>query len=122
MNPLLVAFIGAIGTVLSATATAQVSFDRDIRPILSNHCLQCHGPDSTTRKAGLRLDLPAFAFADREHGAAIVPGDPEASVLLHRVTHSDVDERMPPAKIGKSLTDEQVALLRQWIADGADWP
>ncbi len=102
-------------------AAAEVDFDRDIRPILSNNCFKCHGPDAGERKADLRLDTRAGAFARLDDRFAIVAGKPEASELVRRITSSDADERMPPADSGKTLTPEQIERLKTWIAAGAPW-
>jgi hypothetical protein len=92
-----------------------------VRPILSNQCIQCHGPDDKKREGGLRLDTFAGATArDKEGRAAIVPGRPEESELLRRVLHADADEVMPPPATKKGrLSPDQVATLRAWIAAGA---
>lgn len=100
---------------------AVVSFNRDIRPILSDNCFQCHGPDRARRKADLRLDTEAGAFADSGDSRAIVRGDPGKSELLRRVATDDPHERMPPAKSGRCLTVRQIQLLRRWIEQGAKW-
>src|SRR5262249_34683530 len=96
----------------------------DIRPILSDKCFACHGPDDNKRKAKLRLDTRDGALALLQSGAgrAVVPGKPEESVLLDRVTAAEPGTRMPPQKTGKHLTARQIDLLRQWIAEGAKWP
>ena len=101
----------------------QVSFDRDIRPILANNCFVCHGPDETDRQAGLRLDLRAIAVKALESGqVAIVPGKPDASELIKRVTSTDENVRMPPLKgKHKPLTAAQIDLLKRWIASGAEY-
>ncbi|GAB4383167.1 MAG: PSD1 and planctomycete cytochrome C domain-containing protein [Phycisphaerales bacterium] len=100
--------------------TPVVDFNRDIRPILSNNCFKCHGPDPATREAGLRLDRPEGMTAILESGvAAVVPKDPTASELLARVTAEDDRERMPPN--GEPLDAAQVELLRAWITQGAVW-
>ena len=97
-----------------------IDFNRDIRPILAENCLTCHGPDKNRRKAGLRLDRAEEATAKLESGGrAVVPGDVAHSGLLQRITTEDESERMPPRKTGKRLTRPQVALLRDWIAQGA---
>lgn len=115
--------VGVCATVLPLHATSEaIDFNRDIRPILSNNCYQCHGPDASARKAKLRLDLREAAFAERDGQALIAPGDPAASALFQRISTGDVDERMPPADSGKSLTPEQIAVLHAWIAEGAAWP
>jgi hypothetical protein len=103
-------------------AAASVSFAREIRPILSNRCFTCHGPDEKKREADLRLDQREAAFADRGGYASIVPGDPEASELLRRVISQDPDEQMPPPDSEiKPLSAAEQELLRQWIAAGAEW-
>lgn len=111
--------------LLSATclslADEPVSFDRQIRPILSEACFQCHGPDPESRKAKLRLDTQEDAFADRDGRAAIVPGKPDESELLRRISSHDPDEMMPPPKAGEALSESEVALIREWIAQGAEW-
>jgi hypothetical protein len=97
-----------------------VRFGRDIRPLLSDRCFVCHGADAGSRMADLRLDQRQSAVAERHGGAAIVPGDPDASELLARINHHDLDEVMPPPSAKRRpLTDEDRAALRQWIAEGA---
>jgi hypothetical protein len=106
-----------------AAAPARLSFNADIRPILSENCFACHGPDHANRQAGLRLDSFDQAIEELDSGArAIVPEDVEASELIARVASTDPDLVMPPpeAKIGR-LTPEQVATLRRWIAEGAKY-
>ncbi|MGE4179094.1 MAG: PSD1 and planctomycete cytochrome C domain-containing protein [Limisphaerales bacterium] len=99
---------------------AVVQFNRDIRPILSDNCFPCHGFDSKTRKAGLRLDVAEGAFAPAKSGrAAIRPGEPDASELLVRILTTDADDLMPPADSHKKLTPDQKDLLRRWIEQGA---
>ena len=122
------AFLPAGLMMLSATLGAaepplpsQVEFNRDIRPILSDTCFQCHGPDQAKRKAGLRLDLEASAKAAIEGHFAIVPGQPARSELIRRVTTGDAKDRMPPVEAGRQLTPHQIELLRRWIEQGAKW-
>jgi hypothetical protein len=103
----------------AAAAEPEIRFDRDIRPLLSENCFACHGPDGENRAADLRLDTFAGATADLGGHAAIVPGASGRSVILERITSSDPDLRMPPPDTGKSLTDQQVALVRRWIDSGA---
>jgi len=99
---------------------ATPDFQREVRPILAEHCFACHGPDEGQRKAKLRLDTLAGATAAREDGAAIVPGKPAESALLSRVKSDDPDEFMPPPKSGKArLTEDEQATLARWIAAGA---
>ncbi len=102
---------------------ATVRFNRDVRPILSNHCYSCHGFDATQREAGLRLDTPEGATAELESGEghAIVPGQPQDSLLIHRILATDEDERMPPVDSGKELSESERETLRQWIRQGAKY-
>jgi len=96
-----------------------VDFNRDIRGILSNRCFTCHGPDDAERQADLRLDSREGAIADLGDYAAIVPGQPEASELIKRITSSDPDEVMPPTGKGKPLSKQEIDLLTQWVKQGA---
>jgi len=109
------------GAEEQATPQEKVDFNRDIRPILANNCLLCHGPDPKVRKADLRLDTREGAVAVHDGTAAVVPGKPEKSELLKRVQPADPDDLMPPAKSGKKLTQEQIGLLRRWIAQDAPY-
>jgi Protein of unknown function (DUF1553)/Protein of unknown function (DUF1549)/Planctomycete cytochrome C len=102
-------------------AAKELDFNRDIRPILSNNCFACHGPDSAAREADLRLDREENAKAIRHGHPAVVSGNLDESELVTRITTTDADERMPPVGTGKKLKPEEVALLKQWIAGGADW-
>lgn len=106
-----------------AAADAEpVDFVRQIRPILSDHCFACHGPDEATRKAGLRLDVEAEARAALSGGGhAIVPGDAASSVVLQRIVTNDAGDRMPPSSFNKPLTEAQAALIARWIQQGAGW-
>ncbi len=107
---------------LAAAATAQaIDFNREIRPILSENCFSCHGPDEEARKAKLRLDTREGATAVKDDVAAVVPGKPGVSELLIRVASDDPEEVMPPPKTHKRVTPAQRALLRQWIEAGAPW-
>ncbi len=100
----------------------RVEFGRDVRPILSQHCFACHGPDEGKRKAGLRLDTVEGATAVLKTGNhAIVPGDVEQSELVARITHESVKQRMPPQSTGKPLSREQIETLERWIAEGAEY-
>ena len=123
--------IGAVmrlfGVVLVAAAgvcraAAPVDFARDVRPILSDRCFSCHGPDESTRMAGLRLDTESGAKTARGQRTPVVPGNPEASELLHRVAPTQPARRMPPPYSDrKPLTAAEVATLRAWIEQGAKW-
>ena len=100
----------------------EVSFRREILPLLSERCFLCHGPDEGTREGDLRLDRRDDAIANRDGQFVIKPGAPDQSSLLERLVAKDDDERMPPADSGKKpLTPEQVSLIRQWIIQGAPW-
>lgn len=96
-------------------------FNRDIRPILSDKCYACHGPDASHREADLRLDEETSAKQDRGGYAVIVTGNSERSELLRRITTAASSERMPPIDSGKTLTSDEIDLLRRWIDAGARW-
>ena len=98
-----------------------IDFTRDIRPILSDNCFQCHGPDPGQREADLRLDTREGAFSEGETGTPFVSGKPGESEALHRLTSDDADLLMPPADSGKTLTKEQISLLQRWVNEGATW-
>jgi hypothetical protein len=103
-------------------AAACVDFAREVRPLLSDRCFRCHGPDARSRRAGLRLDAREGALKELRGGRrAVVPGRPEESELLRRITAADPDERMPPAASNLSLDAAEIALLRRWIEEGADY-
>ena len=104
-----------------APATAPVRFNRDIRPILSNTCFVCHGPDNNLRKADLRLDREKDVLGDRDGHRIIVPGKPDQSELYRRITHANVRKRMPPAKHPHRLAPAQIALIRRWIEEGGKY-
>ena len=97
---------------------APVEFVRDIQPVFSERCFECHGVE--TREAGLRLDRRTEALAGGDSGVAIVPGEPDDSLLFQHVSGVDPDSVMPPD--GEPLSDQQIALIRKWIEQGADWP
>lgn len=98
-----------------------VQFNRDIRPILSDNCFHCHGPDQAQRQAELRLDREEDAFAKREGVSILKPGKPEESELYQRVISEDSAERMPPLDSGRSLSNAEKELIQRWIAQGAKW-
>lgn len=105
-----------------ADAARQVDYRREVRPILSDKCFKCHGPDEKERKAGLRLDTADGALAMADSGAfAVVPGKSGDSELMKRVRHADGDLRMPPAATGKTLTPQEIDTLQRWIDQGAAW-
>ena len=98
-------------------ADPRIEFNRDVRPILSDNCFYCHGPDQSHRKAKLRLDIREEALKKE----AFVPGKPAESELIKRLTASDPDELMPPADSHKKLTEQQKSVLRRWIVQGAEY-
>ena len=102
-------------------APDRVEFNRDIRPILTNACFKCHGPDAKKREADLRLDRREAAFAERDGLSALVSAKPSKSELYRRITSSDPDKRMPPADSGRTLSKAQIELIRRWIEQGARW-
>ncbi len=110
--------LAAALAVVAGTAGAAVDFEKDIRPVLRERCVECHGPKK--QKASLRLDSRAFAFKGGEDGAVIVPGKSAESKIIARVTSTDPDEVMPSK--GERLTAPQIAALREWIDAGALWP
>ena len=119
---LLLLAIAAARIPQSAQAQQRVRFDQDVRPILSNHCWSCHGPDEVARQAGLRLDLQDSATAAADSGRiAIVPGKPAESELIARINAHDADAQMPPASAKKPITDRQKLVLQQWIEQGAEF-
>ena len=110
--------LGLIALAAGMTRGAEpIEFNRDIRPILSENCFACHGPDSAARKADLRLDKREVAL----DMGAIAPGDPDASELVARLDSGDPDEQMPPKSANKKLSAEQKDLLKRWIAAGAEY-
>ena len=99
----------------------KLQFDRDIRPILSDKCYACHGPDPAVRQANLRLDTKEGAFSAPSGYPIIVPGEPENSELVLRITHENIEQRMPPQISNRQPTQEEIDMLIQWIAEGAEW-
>ena len=109
-------------TPQSVCAQQSVRFDHDVRPILSNHCWSCHGPDEVARQAGLRLDREDSATAAGDSGRiAIVRGKPAESELIARINSHDADTQMPPASAKKPITEQQKLVLQQWIEQGAEF-
>ncbi len=100
-------------------AEATVDFNRDVRPILADHCYQCHGPDAGKRKAKLRLDIDPAA---QKRDPVIVPGKPNESELIRRVTATADDlDKMPPMNIGRTLSEKQIGILKKWVEQGGKW-
>ncbi|MDP7048284.1 MAG: PSD1 and planctomycete cytochrome C domain-containing protein [Verrucomicrobiota bacterium] len=98
-----------------ALGVEPVRFNRDVRPILSDNCFECHGPDAAKRKADLKLDTGELSQA------VVVAGRPGESELFQRITHTDPDERMPPTNSGRALTPANIETLRAWIEQGGEW-
>jgi hypothetical protein len=113
----------AVSSTALAEKTNQVDFTRDIKPILSDRCYACHGPDAQSREAGLRLDLrdEAFAALSSSGGKIIVAGKPHRSELFLRVTETDTELKMPPPDSKLSLNPAEIELIKQWISQGAKW-
>ena len=119
---LLAAIFAATVESLSAEESNRIEFGRDILPILSDRCFQCHGPDEAQRESNLRLDLKEEAFSEADSGeVAIQPGDASKSPLISRITHEDPDLLMPPPESGLTLSEEEIQKLRKWIDQGAKW-
>jgi len=116
----LLAWASCARPVSAAEEVPAIDFNRDIRPLLAKNCFACHGPDEAHREAGLRLDLSEEATKRLDSDArAIVPGQPDQSELVRRITSTDPGEVMPPRESGNELTAQQIALLRRWIEEGA---
>jgi hypothetical protein len=112
----------ALPNLATAASPAKIEYNRDIRPILAENCFACHGADSAARKASLRLDRSEDAIAPRKDSlAAIAPGKPDRSELVHRINNPDPDDVMPPTETHKVLKPEEKELLKKWIADGAKY-
>ena len=117
-----IASYGSAATSAESPSSGSLTFNRDIRPILSDHCFACHGTDAKKRKAGLRLDLAEGALKPNKDGLpALKPGDPAGSGLWQRIVSTDADEVMPPPDSHKDLSPEQKATLRRWIEQGAPY-
>ena len=117
MKPLASTVLGLVGALSTlATAADNVDFDRDVRPILSENCFHCHGPDGQARKADLRLDTRDGIF-----DSVVVAGKIGDSELYSRITDRDAEQRMPPAATGLKLTESEKDTLRRWIEQGAKW-
>jgi hypothetical protein len=125
MLPVVILLLAATSATIHAQSPA-LAFNRDIRPILSDRCFACHGPDSANRKVGLRLDQETGAKSELRAGKGdsipIVPGSPERSTVFQRVSSTNQALRMPPAYAGHAaLTAAQIETLRVWIEQGARW-
>ncbi|NCX71695.1 MAG: DUF1549 domain-containing protein, partial [Rhodobacteraceae bacterium] len=108
-------------SIASNVVYSKVDFTTEVRPILSEYCFHCHGPDKSTREANLRLDLSEGALKDLGGYSAVVPGKPEDSELVFRLHSDDKDELMPPPETGKRLSAKQKKILEDWIKQGAEY-
>ncbi|MFV1994312.1 MAG: DUF1549 domain-containing protein [Verrucomicrobiales bacterium] len=109
------------GAAAAATPSGEIDFNQDIRPILSENCFHCHGPDAEAREGDLRLDVEADTRKDLGGYAAVVPGDLEQSELYYRVSTDDGDDLMPPKKSKRFLTQREKDLLGKWIESGGEY-
>ena len=114
---MLLVVLNIAGLTLTLEAAEPVDFSRDIRPLLSDRCFECHGPDEEARESDVRLDTAARP----EHKGLIVPGKPAESELFQRINSSDRKKRMPPTDSGKELSPDEIELIRRWIEEGAEW-
>lgn len=120
-NSILALAIGLACPARGASPPRHLTFNDHVQPILSEYCYRCHGPDSASRKADLRLDRAEFAFAERKGGPAIVRGDAAASPLVRRVKSADAGEVMPPPETHQKLKPEEIAILEAWVKSGAEY-
>src|SRR5947207_16016720 len=119
MNRFLPAVLVA-AVALPVSGAEKLHFNRDIRPLMSDTCFHCHGPDKNARKAGLRLDIREEALKPAKSGELpIVPGKPEQSEIIKRLFTSDKDDLMPPEEAHKTFTPEQKETFKRWVAEGA---
>jgi len=113
--------VASLGSNRGFAEEELISFNRDIRPILSDICFQCHGPDANSREADLRLDLRESAVADRGGYAALVPGDPDESELIWLIFSDDESEQMPPKEHPRQLSRNEKEVIRAWVEQGAEY-
>ncbi|HEX5500655.1 MAG TPA: c-type cytochrome domain-containing protein, partial [Thermomicrobiales bacterium] len=122
--PLVLLAASAAPSAYAQATASKIDFNRDVKPVLSNFCFKCHGPDAAERKGGadgLRLDTADGAAVDLGGYAAIVPGEPDKSALIARITSADPDDAMPPRDRGKKLSPRDIEILTQWIREGAKY-
>ncbi len=115
------ALLTLISFAVLLPAARPVEFNRDVRPILSDKCLACHGADARNRNIPLRLDIEAAAKADLGGRRAIIPGSPETSELIKRINTESKTRKMPPVFTGHALTEAERSILSQWVSEGAKW-
>src|SRR5436190_21240391 len=126
MTVLILLAVGSSAAAVAASARKQsvtepVDFSSQIRPLISSKCFSCHGPDESSRKAKLRLDLRDEAIKDHKGTRAIVPGDTASSEMVRRITATDPDDIMPPPKTGRTLSALEIELIKRWIQQGAPY-
>ena len=122
MRPFVFPSLVLLGSVLGATAApAPLDFNRDIQPILSENCYQCHGQDANKREAELRLDRKEGLYRTKDDVTVVKPGDAQGSELVARIFTTDKDDIMPPPKSHRALTVAQKAALKRWVEEGAPW-
>ena len=117
-------FAGLLSLALPAVAQQSVDFNFDVKPILSDRCFLCHGPDEENREADLRLDTRDAVLRPSESGELeriVAPGQPAASELIRRILSDDPDVQMPPPDSNLSLSDQEKDILRRWVRQGAEW-
>ena len=125
----LIATVMLLGSMIIAMPEAgavesrpTVDFQREVRPILSDACFGCHGPDAKARKGRLRLDVPEGGiFSERDGVRVVQPGKPDESELVRRIASKDPDETMPPPKHTRQLKPAEIDLITRWVAEGAKW-
>ena len=108
-------------SALGLAASAEVDFARDIQPILNANCIECHGGVKATGDVSFVYEDRVIDFVGESGSPVVKPGDVEKSELYYRVTTQDEDDRMPPPEDHDALSEEEIALIEQWIADGAKW-
>lgn len=116
-----VGLVGHLGAAEPENRPEAVDSGDHIRPILSQHCFGCHGPDEKKREGDLRLDVDSDVFVDRGGYSVVVPGSSEESELFLRITSKDAEFRMPPPKRAEGLSPDQIELIGRWIEQGARW-
>src|SRR6185503_16794968 len=122
VSAMLLLAAGVLCQARAGNLPEKVDFNYHIKPLLSDRCYACHGPDEKARKANLRLDQKEEAFKPRKGGEIVIaPGKPDESELIRRITTKDPDDQMPPPKSNLSLGADEIQLLRRWIEQGAEW-
>jgi|TARA_B110000263_G_scaffold25252_1_gene19353 hypothetical protein len=121
-NMRIISMLLIMGLTALANATEPISFNKQIRPILADRCYACHGPDSAQRVSDMRLDQQETTFQELPSGEfPVVKGKPNESAVIHRIVSDDDEIKMPPVDSGKTLTQQEIELIQQWISEGADW-